>query len=234
MCDVRAEKSGIALEAQQKIHGKYDTELASQILHWVHSVTGEDFNTDGNLDNFCALFKDGTLLCRLANSLQPGVVKKINSSGMAFQTDGEHSLFPGICGETRCKSLSCSRLANSLQPGVVKKINSSGMAFSNRWRNIAFFLAFAEKHVAKSELFQTVDLYEAQDPNAVLICLSSLARKSEKLFGKPGLGPKEAEGEKRSWTEEQLKAGQNVIGLQMGSNKGATASGINFGNTRHM
>ncbi|VDO70467.1 unnamed protein product [Heligmosomoides polygyrus] len=82
--------------------------------------------------------------------------------------------------------------------------------------------------------FQTVDLYEGQDPNAVLICLSSLARKSEKIFGKPGLGPKEAEGEKRAWTEEQLKAGQNVIGLQMGSNKGATASGINFGNTRHM
>ncbi|KAK6035729.1 hypothetical protein COOONC_26766, partial [Cooperia oncophora] len=152
------------------------------------SVTGENFNTDGNLENFCALFKDGTLLCRLANSLQPGAVKKINSSAMAFK----------------------------------------------QMENIAFFLSFAEKHVAKSELFQTVDLYEAQDPNAVLICLSSLARKSEKLFGKAGLGPKEAEGEKRAWTEEQLKAGQNVIGLQMGSNKGATASGINFGNTRHM
>lgn len=35
MCDVRAEKSGIALEAQQKIHGKYDAELAAQILQWV-------------------------------------------------------------------------------------------------------------------------------------------------------------------------------------------------------
>lgn len=31
----RAEKSGIALEAQQKIHGKYDQELAAQILIWV-------------------------------------------------------------------------------------------------------------------------------------------------------------------------------------------------------
>ncbi|KIH50105.1 hypothetical protein ANCDUO_19819, partial [Ancylostoma duodenale] len=35
MCDVRAQKSGIALEAQQKIHGKYDRELAVQILEWV-------------------------------------------------------------------------------------------------------------------------------------------------------------------------------------------------------
>ncbi|KAK6729839.1 hypothetical protein RB195_006724 [Necator americanus] len=188
MCDVRAQKSGIALEAQQKIHGKYDRDLAVQILEWVKSVTGEDFNTDGSVENFCSLFKDGTLLCRLANSLQPGAVKKINSSAMAFK----------------------------------------------QMENIAFFLSFAEKHVAKPELFQTVDLYEAQDPNTVLVCLSSLARKSEKLFGKPGLGPKESEGERREWTEEQLKAGQNVIGLQMGSNKGATASGLNFGNTRHM
>ncbi|ETN80149.1 hypothetical protein NECAME_09349, partial [Necator americanus] len=144
MCDVRAQKSGIALEAQQKIHGKYDRDLAVQILEWVKSVTGEDFNTDGSVENFCSLFKDGTLLCRLANSLQPGAVKKINSSAMAFK----------------------------------------------QMENIAFFLSFAEKHVAKPELFQTVDLYEAQDPNTVLVCLSSLARKSEKLFGKPGLGPK--------------------------------------------
>ncbi|EPB74472.1 hypothetical protein ANCCEY_06425 [Ancylostoma ceylanicum] len=35
MCDVRAQKSGIALEAQKKIHGKYDRELAVQILEWV-------------------------------------------------------------------------------------------------------------------------------------------------------------------------------------------------------
>ena len=32
MADVRAMKSGLALEAQQKIHGKYDEELAKQII----------------------------------------------------------------------------------------------------------------------------------------------------------------------------------------------------------
>lgn len=63
------------------------------------------------------------------------------------------------------------------------------MAFK-QMENISFFLSFAEKHVAKSELFQTVDLFEGQDPNAVVVCLSSLARKSEELFGKPGPGPK--------------------------------------------
>ncbi|CAI4229901.1 unnamed protein product [Auanema sp. JU1783] len=184
----RAEKSGIALEAQQKIHGKYDKDLAKSILEWVKNVTAEDINTDGSAENLTELFHNGQLLCRLANALEASSVKKINSSAMAFK----------------------------------------------QMENISFFLAFAERHISKTELFQTVDLYERQDPNAVLICLSALARKSEKLFGKPGLGPKESAGEKRNWTEEQLKAGHGVIGLQMGSNKGANASGMNFGNTRHM
>ncbi len=107
------------------------------------------------------------------------------------------------------------------------------MAFK-QMENISFFLNFVQEYVPKNELFQTVDLYEGQDPNTVVVCLSSLARKCEKLFGKPGVGPKEAESEKRNWSEEQLKAGDAIIGLQMGSNKGANASGINMGNTRHI
>lgn len=106
------------------------------------------------------------------------------------------------------------------------------MAFK-KMENISFFLEFAEKCVNKAELFQTVDLYEAQDPNSVLVCLSALARKAYQLFGKPALGPKETKGEKREWTKEQLY-GDGVIGLQMGSNKGASQSGMIMGNTRHM
>ncbi|TKR82338.1 hypothetical protein L596_016078 [Steinernema carpocapsae] len=184
----RAAKSGIALEAQKKIHSKYDESLAAQILIWLRNTIQESINTSGEVQNFLALLHDGTVLCKLANSLSPGAVRKVNDSKMAFK----------------------------------------------QMENISFFLAFAMKHIDKSELFQTADLYEEQDPNAVLICLSALARKSEKLFGKPGLGPKESDGEKREWSEQQLRAGDAIIGLQMGSNKGANASGINMGNTRHM
>lgn len=53
-------------------------------------------------------------------------------------------------------------------------------------------------------------------------------------YGKPSIGPKEAEKNERHFSEDKLKAGQTIIGLQMGSNKGANQSGINFGNTRHM
>ena len=50
----------------------------------------------------------------------------------------------------------------------------------------------------------------------------------------PALGPKEATANKREFTEEQLKEGQNVIGLQMGSNKGASQSGDHFGRPRQV
>ena len=53
-------------------------------------------------------------------------------------------------------------------------------------------------------------------------------------YGKPGIGPKEADKNVREFTDEQLKAGQSVISLQYGSNKGANQSGVNFGNSRHM
>lgn len=60
----RATKSGLALEAQRKIHGKYDSELAGQLLEWVAQLTGKNFSTTGDVKNFLEVFKDGTVLCR--------------------------------------------------------------------------------------------------------------------------------------------------------------------------
>lgn len=41
----------------------------------------------------------------------------------------------------------------------------------------------------------------------------------------PKLGPKPADLNEREFTEDQLKAGQTIIGLQAGQNKGATQAG---------
>lgn len=50
----------------------------------------------------------------------------------------------------------------------------------------------------------------------------------------PQLGPKEATANKREFTEEQLRQGEHVIGLQMGSNKGASQVGDHFGRPRQV
>lgn len=50
----------------------------------------------------------------------------------------------------------------------------------------------------------------------------------------PGLGPKEATANAREFSEEQLKAGEHVIGLQMGTNKLASQSGDHYGRPRQV
>lgn len=46
------------------------------------------------------------------------------------------------------------------------------------------------------------------------------------------MGPPPATENRREFTEDQLRAGEGVIGLQAGNNKGATQAGQNFGASR--
>lgn len=128
-----------------------------------------------------------------------------------------------------------SQLVNALVPGSIpaSAIKKSSMAFKCM-ETITLFLSSCSKlGVLDHELFQTCDLWEQQNMSSVLTCLQSLARKAPK-WGKAGLGPKESSENRRSFTEQQMKAGDSIISLQYGCNKGATQAGINFGNTRHM
>ena len=56
----------------------------------------------------------------------------------------------------------------------------------------------------------------------------------KKGYSGPTLGPKMADKNVRQFSDDKKKAGSAVIGLQMGSNKGANQSGMTFGQTRHM
>ena len=111
------------------------------------------------------------------------------------------------------------------------KFNTMKMAFK-QMENVGKFLdAIAEYGVQKSDSFQTVDLYEKQNMAQVILTIHALGRKAGSK-GQRGIGPKESEKNERTFTEDQMRAGQGVIGLQMGSNKGASQAGQNFGKTR--
>lgn len=60
----RAKKSGIAADAFKKVQNKFEPTLAHEILEWIAGITGETFNTDGDVKNFIEILHDGTLLCR--------------------------------------------------------------------------------------------------------------------------------------------------------------------------
>ncbi|XP_030746618.1 muscle-specific protein 20 [Sitophilus oryzae] len=123
------------------------------------------------------------------------------------------------------------QVINKLAPGSVPKINTSGGQFKFM-ENINNFQAAIKKYgVADVDVFQTVDLWEKKDIAQVTNTLFALGRATYKHPEWPGpyLGPKPADENKRDFSEEQLKAGQTIIGLQAGQNKGATQAGQNIG-----
>lgn len=95
----------------------------------------------------------------------------------------------------------------------------------------SFLGAIGKYGVSDVDLFQTVDLWEKKDIAQVTNTLFALGRETyrHKEWKGPYLGPKPSDENKRDFTEEQLKAGESIIGLQAGQNKGATQAGQNIG-----
>jgi len=177
---------GFSAEVSKKIDGKYDEGLEAQVVEWICSMLPDAQRPSGGKDEVHAWLKDGIVICNLANALQPGSVRKINTSKMAFK----------------------------------------------QMENIGNFLTACDKlGIKKLDLFQTVDLYEGTNMPQVISGIYALGRKAQTM-GKQGIGPKESEKNERNFSEEQLREGRNVIGLQMGSNKGASQAGQSFGKTR--
>ena len=64
------------------------------------------------------------------------------------------------------------------------------------------------------------------------LLISILFQAQSKGVGPQDYWPHKSQGERRTWSEEQLKAGQGVVSLQMGTNKGASQAGMNMGKQR--
>jgi len=128
------------------------------------------------------------------------------------------------------------KLVNVIKPNSVRKINTNKQTFKEM-ENISNFLTACESFgCRRTDLFQTVDLYEAGNIPQVINGIQSLGRKAQSIpsFRGPYFGPSESTANKREFTEQQLRAGQGFIGLQAGSNKGASQAGQNFGKTRQI
>jgi hypothetical protein len=119
------------------------------------------------------------------------------------------------------------QLINRLKPGSVKKINTMKAPFKQR-ENIELFLKGCEAYGLKAQdLFQVNDLYENKNLYMIVDNLFFLGGHAQKNgFSGPQLGVKVAKENKREFDDSVLKAGQSVIGLQYGSNKGASQAGM--------
>merc|ERR1711874_276011 len=114
-----------------------------------------------------------------------------------------------------------------LKDGSVKKINTMKAPFKQR-ENIEMYLkACAAYGLKEQDLFQVNDLYENKNLYMVVDNLYNLGGMTQKNgWDGPVLGVKQATENKRQFDDEVLKAGQSMIGLQYGTNKGASQAGM--------
>eukprot|EP00095_Tigriopus_kingsejongensis_P000563 maker-scaffold776_size99073-snap-gene-0.21 protein:Tk00563 transcript:maker-scaffold776_size99073-snap-gene-0.21-mRNA-1 annotation:"Myophilin" len=130
------------------------------------------------------------------------------------------------------------QLMNKIVPGSIKKFKTSGPAFLLMENISSFQKAVKAYGVPDEEIFQTPDLFEARNIPQVTLCLYALGRTTQKHeeYDGPTIGPKMSDGNKRNFSEEQIRKGRDgQIGLQAGSNKGASQAGLGgMGNNRHM
>jgi len=126
-------------------------------------------------------------------------------------------------------------LINKMAPGSVKRVNKKGGNFALMENIEAFQKAVVAYGVPEEEKFQTVDLFEARNVKAVVKCLMALGRTAQdKGYDGPVIGPKMSHGNKREFSEEQIRQGRDAhLSLQYsGSNKGASQAGISMGKQR--
>lgn len=64
-----------------QIAGKRDPALEGEVLAWIEAIVGEKL-TAGSFED---VLRDGVVLCKLIEKLQPGSVPKINTSGGQFK-----------------------------------------------------------------------------------------------------------------------------------------------------
>uniref|UniRef100_A0A8C1S5Q3 Calponin n=1 Tax=Cyprinus carpio TaxID=7962 RepID=A0A8C1S5Q3_CYPCA len=87
------------------------------------------------------------------------------------------------------------------------------------------------------DIFEANDLFENGNMTQVQTTLLALAgmAKTKGIHSSVDIGVKYAERQERAFDEEKMKAGQCVIGLQMGTNKCASQAGMNaYGTRRHL
>ncbi|XP_044259737.1 muscle-specific protein 20-like [Tribolium madens] len=126
------------------------------------------------------------------------------------------------------------KLMNRLSPGIITKINTSGGDYKMMDNLSQFQKACVKYGVPDVDLFQSTDLWDQKNIAAVTITIFAIGRTAYKHpeWKGPWLGPRPSEENKREFTEQQLRAGEAIIGLQAGTNKGATQAGQNFGASR--
>jgi len=169
-----------------KSQAKFSVERARECMEWVEEVLGIKMEPEAaqikDQIEFSNILKDGAVLCKLINAIEPGSVKKINTMNAPFKQRENIEMYLKAC------------------------------------------IAYGLK---EQDLFQVNDLYENKNLYMVVDNLYNIGGMTQKNgWNGPVLGVKIASENRRNFDDDVLKAGQSMIGLQYGSNKGASQAGM--------
>ncbi|XP_053558789.1 calponin-2 [Bombina bombina] len=149
-------------------------------------------------------------------------------TGMSIGSDFQQGLKDGV--------ILCE-LMNKLKPKSIPKVNVSKQNW-HQLENISNFIkALSQQGMKSVDLFEANDLFENGNMTQVQVSLLALAgmAKTKGLNSGMDIGVKYSEKQERMFDENTKKAGQCVIGLQMGTNKCASQSGMTaYGTRRHL
>uniref|UniRef100_A0A2I3SBR7 Calponin n=1 Tax=Pan troglodytes TaxID=9598 RepID=A0A2I3SBR7_PANTR len=149
-------------------------------------------------------------------------------TGISTDPDFQKSLKDGI--------ILCI-LMNKLQPASVPKINHS-MQKWHQLENLSNFVkAVVSYDMNPMDLFEANNLFESGNMRHMQVSLFALAGKVKTKRPQSGvdIGIKYSEKQEQNFSDAAMKAGQCVIGLQMGTNKCTSQLGMTvYGVRRHL
>uniref|UniRef100_A0A2K5YII4 Calponin n=1 Tax=Mandrillus leucophaeus TaxID=9568 RepID=A0A2K5YII4_MANLE len=121
-------------------------------------------------------------------------------------------------------------LINKLQQSSVPKINRS----MQNWHQLENLSNFIKEGMNTVDLFEASDLFESGNMRQVQVSLLALVgkAKTKRLQSGVDIGLKYWEKQKQNFDDATMKAGQCAIGLQMGTNKCTSQSGMTADGTR--
>ncbi|XP_057178726.1 calponin-3a isoform X1 [Triplophysa rosa] len=217
---------GLSAEVKNKIAQKYDLQKEEELRFWIEEVTGMPIG-----ENFQKGLKDGVILCELINKHQPGSIKKINHSQLNWHKLENLGNFIKAILAYGLKHNDIFEANDLFENGNMTQVQTTLLALASMVR-----LTSRGNSLLNLNIFQYFHILN----NVIDILINNkkyifLQAKTKGIETHSDIGVKYADKQQRRFDEEKLKAGQCVIGLQMGTNKCASQAGMTaYGTRRHL
>lgn len=215
---------GIDKELAAKQQAKYDPQREREAREWIEAVTGEPLPSA----SFQESLKNGAILCKIFQTIQPGSIKSINSSKLPFKEMENINNF----------LLAAEKL------GVPKgDLFQTIDLYENKNINQVVDAIFAvARHAQKHGLHVPQLGPKLADKHEVEFSSEQLAQGKTIIGLQMGLSAKDGANQSgmaygaRRQIDAKVGAGEKdtVVSLQYGTNAGANQSGIAFGARRQI